>query len=130
MKTVYQNSLYSFIFDSENHVLIFEWTEKTAAMTDENFIDALSNYAGFAFELKGPGLLVDVRKFVHKMGEEAMKWRNDVALSRYMLAGSMKMAYVMPAQAIDSLPKGNVQVGEFTDHYFGSMVEATGWLKK
>lgn len=128
MKTVYRHPLYDFIHDEENNILIFDWTEETSNMTDDNFKEALSNYAGFAFEFGGPGLMVDVRKFQHNIGEEASKWRNEECLHRYLAAGSNKMGYVMPAPALDRVPKGDVAIGEFTDHYFASREEATSWL--
>jgi len=128
MKTVYQNRLYDFILDEENKVLIFDWTEETANMTDDDFKEALSNYAGFAFEYGGPGLLVDVMRFQHTIGEEALNWRNEEALPRYLAAGSSKMGYAMPPPALEHVPQGDVNIGQFTDHYFGSREEATSWL--
>lgn len=128
MKTVYQTRLYNFHHDEENNVLIFDWTEATADMNDQDFMDALSNYAGFAFELNGPGLLVDVVNFKHSIGDEAMKWRNESALPRYMAAGSYKMGYVLPPPAMSQVPQGDVVHGEFMDHYFDNRVAATEWL--
>ena len=128
METVFRNPLYNFIFDKDNHILIFEWTDATAVMSDDDFIEALSNFAGFAFEFSGPGLIVDVRSFQHTIGSEASKWRNEVALLRYLEAGSDRMAYVLPEQALNSVPNGDVEIGDFTDHYFGSREDATDWL--
>ena len=127
-RKIYEGRLYNFLFDEENKVLIFDWTDETENMTDDNFKEALSNYAGFSFELNGPGLLVDVRKFKHKMGEEVMKWRNEDCLPRYMAAGSFKMAYVIPEQALRERPKGDLPIGKFTDRFFSSIEAATNWL--
>jgi len=128
MKTVYENPLYDFILSDEENILIFEWKEATADMTDDDFIKAISNYASFAFKNKGKGLLVDVRKFRHKIGKEALTWRNEVCLCRYQLAGANKMGYVMPTQALQNLPIGDIKIGQFTDRYFDSKEAATKWL--
>lgn len=128
MKKIFDNRFYNFIHDPERNILIFEWTEETSSMTDDDFKEALSNYAGFSFELNGPGLLVDVRKFRHQMGEEVMNWRNEVCLPRYMAAGSFKMAYLMPKEALTDRPSGDLPIGKFTDRFWGSMDEAKDWL--
>jgi len=130
MKKVFECRFYNFLLDKQNHVLIFDWNEETENMTDDDFKEALSNYAGFSFELDGPGLLVDVRKFKHSLGQEAMQWRNTDCLPRYMVAGSNKMAYVAPEQALSQRPEGDVKIGAFTDRFFGSIEEAKAWLKK
>ncbi len=130
MRTIYQNPFYKFVYSESDHTLVFEWNTNTENMTDDNFKEALSNYAGYAFELKGPGLIVDVRNFRHNMSEESMQWRNEACLPRYIAAGSSKMAYVMPKPALDNVPGGDVMIGDFTDRYFGSVEEAASWLKQ
>ncbi len=129
-KKIFECRLYDFLLDEQNNVLIFDWKEETANMSDDDFRVALSNYAGFSFELSGPGLLVDVRKFKHSLGKEALEWRNIDCLPRYMAAGSYKMAYVAPIELLSQRPEGDIIIGDFTDRFFGSLDEASVWLKK
>ena len=125
---LYQHSLYTFESIEDNSVLVFTWSEATANMTNEDFKEALHNYAGFAFELGGPGLLVDVRNFRHNLNKEVMEWRNQACLPRYMAAGSNKMAYLMPPPALENMPEGDVVIGDFTDRYFDNQQDAVNWL--
>ena len=124
----YNNPLYSFESAENDRVLIFTWTDTTKNMTDEDFQEALHNYAGFAFELKGPGLIVDVRNFYYKLSDEMMTWRNDECLPRYLAAGSTRMAYILPEGALANMPEGDVVIGKFTDRYFSNLDDAKKWL--
>ena len=128
MKTLYENHLYSFLLDDEENLLIFQWKEATAHMTDDDFIRAIANYAGFAFKNRGKGLLVDVTKFRHEVGEDALRWRNEVCLDRYLLAGANKMGYIMTTQSLQNLAMDEVKTGQFIDRYFDTYESAKEWL--
>ena len=128
MKTVFKNRLYNFLHDKDRNILIFDWTEETNQMTDDDFMEALSNYAGFAYEFNGPGLLVNVSKFRHTMGSEVMEWRNTDCLPRYLKANSKKMAYLGPEEMVAQRPVGDLVIGNFTDRFFSEMEEAKAWL--
>lgn len=125
MKTLFSNSLYAFELSDDARVLSFRWTERTAQMTEDDFKEALSNYAGFALEHRVPGLLVDTTHFRYgKPTPDA--WRDAHVLPRYLKAGSARMAYVMPPAVLAHTP-GEVR-GALHEKFFGDEAQALGWL--
>jgi hypothetical protein len=125
MKTLFSNSLYAFELSDDAHVLSFRWTERTAEMSEDDFKEALSNDAGFALEHRVPGLLVDTGHFRYaKPTPDA--WRDAHVLPRYLKAGSLRMAYVVPAAMLPHTP-GELR-GALHEKFFGDEAAALAWL--
>lgn len=127
---VYHHSLYRFNLSSENRILEFEWTQKTATMTAEDFQEALHNFCGFALEHRPPGLLVDVQAFRFQMTPQLGQWREEVISPRYVKAGTRRFAYLVPEGSLEGMPQGQAQQSDapFEERYFESKQNAIEWL--
>lgn len=124
LTTLYENSLYA--FELEGPTLAFRWTPATAQMSEEDFKDALMNYAGFALEHRPTGLLIDTRRF-HFPHDTPGAWRDAHVLPRYLRAGASRMAYVLPEGAGPSLPPPRA-TGDFREAFFVDEGAARRWL--
>ena len=98
MNNVYESHYYNFVHCTKTNSLVFHWKPETATMTDNDFKEALSNFAGYAFEMKTPNMVVDVRQFAPETGvpsgEVMGPWRMEVVVPRYNAAGVRKFAYI------------------------------------
>ncbi|MEO0897211.1 MAG: STAS/SEC14 domain-containing protein [Bacteroidota bacterium] len=128
METLYTHPLYEFQHLQAENVLKLDWETKTATMTDQEFMDALSNFAGYAFECGAPGLLLDVRDFRYLLSEQLNAWRDTHIVSRYMKAGCKKMAYLTSTATLARIEKKEVAMDGFTYAYFDTEEEAIAWL--
>lgn len=126
---VYQHSLYTFELIENQSILLFSWTDATANMTEEDYRDALHNYAGFVLEFKTPSLLVDVRNFQYTMTPQLGEWRDEYISPRYRKAGIKKFGYIVPQGVLEKM-KGGMQKVErgFEEEYFEDWQLATTWL--
>ena len=130
---LHKNGFYSFNYDSEAKILNFVWTESTEKMTDADFRDALSNFAGFAMEHRPANVLVDVRKFKHTLSAEVGTWRDEVVTPRYNTAGVKRFGYLLPkgAAPADDAPVDPPPAHEkFATRYFDSEEKAGRWFRE
>ena len=135
MKTIYESRFYDFALDDETSALVFRWKPETRALTDNDFKEALSNFAGYGFEYAVPNMVIDLRHFAPAAGTpsaEAMgPWRADVVVPRYNKAGIRRLAYLRDADG------GGPPVGgpmrhegeEFETAVFDSEGDMIDWLK-
>ncbi len=128
---VYNHSLYVFELIENNHILLFKWTDNTENMLEEDYQEALHNYAGFVLEFKTPSLLVDVTNFRYKMTPQLGIWRDEHISPRYVKAGTKKFAYLVPKVVLEKMKGGEgmkkVERG-FEEEYFESHKQAVSWL--
>ena len=130
---LHRNDFYSFNYDLEGKILNFVWTPGTEKMTDTDFKDALSNFAGFALEYRTPNVLVDVRNFKHSMSEALGKWRDEVVTPRYNTAGVKRFGYLLPVgkAPADDAPTDPPPANEqFATRYFDSEEKAGRWFRE
>ena len=96
---LHQNELWTISYDEAVSSVKIDWTEKTAHMTDADFKDALSRFAGHAEEHSARCLLVDVQRFKHSLSEAIGQWRDTVIVPRYNAVGIQKMGYIVGPNA-------------------------------
>ena len=135
MKKIYQSYFYDFAHCDETNSLIFQWKPETETIKNNDFKEGLSNFAGYAFELKTPNMVVDVRNFKPGAGEPTPDvmgtWRAEVVIPRYNAAGVKKFAYLRNPDG------GGPPVSEPTKHegetfetaVFDSEEKMMNWLK-
>ena len=129
--TVYQHSLYTFELLKESKVLLFIWSEKTENMTNEDYEEALHNFAGFGAEYKVPYMLVDIRNFKHKMTPQLGIWRDKYISPRYVKFGLKKFGYIVPKGVVDKMKDTMTKVERgFEEKYFESESEAMNWFEQ
>jgi len=106
--------------------VLLRWTPATAAMTDDDFKDALEAFADLAEGRRARNLLVDVCNFRHQVGEALGGWRGEAIVPRYNQAGIRKFAYVVPGPGA---PMGGA--GEdFETRAFDSEAAALDWFRE
>lgn len=128
---VSRHTFYVFDFDEQKSLLSFLWTERTVAMTDDDYKEALGEYAHLMAKLRARRGLIDLRKFRHRVGEGLMAWRASEIVPLYHRAGLEKFAYVLPAgvQAPPDDTPAKAEAGEkFLTKRFGSEQAAISWL--
>ena len=87
---LHQNDLWTISYDEAVSSVKIDWTEKTAHMTDDDFKDALSRFAGHAEEHSARCLLVDVQRFKHALSEELGQWRDSTIIPRYNAVNTLQ----------------------------------------
>lgn len=131
MKTLFQNSLYSFsLMDEKQLILFFDWTDKTKVMTYEEFQASCNNYAGFAWQYKAKHLLVDVRNFYSELPSDFPIWREEQLNPRYYQLGVLKFAYVTKPELIQYMKDIPAENGKFETRNFTTIEDAISWLKE
>ncbi len=121
---------YDLDFNAANNLLSFLWKEDTSEMNDEDFKNGLRDFALTAGKHGATRLLVDLRRFRHRPGDEVMAWRGAEVTPLYHLVGVERFAYVLPegapappADAPDRNPGEN-----FSTRYFAKPAEAEAWV--
>ena len=101
---LHANRFWTIALDEGASTIDLVWTAETAAMSDDDFKEALELFADFASEHKAKGLLVGVRQFGHTMTPELGAWRDNVIVSKYNSAGVRQFVYAVGQGAPDSPP--------------------------
>lgn len=131
MKTLFENSLYSFhLLNEKSPILLFEWTDKTKQMTYEDFQVACHNYAGFAWQYQTKYLLVDTCNFDFQLPTEYTIWREEELNPRYYQLGVLKFAYLTKAEFIEYMKDIPSENGKFETRNFVTKKEALDWLNQ
>ncbi len=129
MKHLFQNALYSFqLLEEKEPVLFFDWTDKTAEMTYDDFQAACHNYAGFAWQHKTLHLLVDTGRFNFQLPESFTIWRENHLNPRYYSLGVQKFAYITKPEFIQFMKDIPAENGKFETRNFTSQQAALDWL--
>lgn len=105
------------------------WYDTTAAMTQSEFQDWLSGFAGAVESALRPGVLVDATSF--RMAAAGMDdgWRYENIIPRYNAAGVKRFAFHMPEgmPAIGAPPAADGPA-DFPTAYFATRADAVAWL--
>ena len=136
MRTVYRSHFYDFALDDDQDALVFLWKpETTGTLTDNDFKEALSNFAGYGFEHKPASMVIDLRGFRPAGGapsaEVAGQWRAAVVVPRYNAAGIKRFAYIKAPDAPGPPVGGPVRHDgeDFETAVFDSDERLGAWLK-
>jgi hypothetical protein len=124
-----------YVFDLDEHasLMSFVWTEKSVAMTVDDYKDAIREYARLVLEHRARCALVDLRKFRYRVEDADVlgSWWADEIVPLYNQAGLEKFAFVLPEgeQAPPDETPAKAQAGEkFVTKQFGSEQAAISWL--
>jgi len=130
---VSRHPFYVFDLDERASVLSFTWTEKSVAMTDDDYKEALRAYACLVVKHRAQRALIDLRKFQHRLGDAdglGSWWGNEI-VPLYHQAGLKKFAFVLPASdhaPPDETPAAAEAGQKFLTKQFGSEPAAISWL--
>lgn len=129
MTSLFKNSLYSFsLLNEKQPVLFFEWTDKTAEMSYEDFQASCHNYAGFAWQYQAKHLLVDTCNFNFQLPVSFINWREEELNPRYYSLGVKKFAYITEPAYLAFMKDIPAMEGKFETRNFSSKQEAINWL--
>ncbi len=129
MELLYEDRILRIMWDENARIIRLDWQEATSTMSDEDFKNALSLFAGYVEEKKAHGILVDVRSFRHKMGPDVQPWRLANISPRYNAAGVQRFAFLFP-ESVQLSPMMN-QSGDgeqFITRAFSGEEQAFAWL--
>lgn len=131
MKLLFKNQLYSFhLLDEEKAILFFDWTDKTTAMSYEDFQAACHNYAGFAWQYQSKHLLVDTTRFHFQLPPNFTTWRAEQLNPRYYQLGVLKFAYITKPELLQFMKDIPAENGTFETRNFITRKEAVNWLNE
>src|SRR5262245_47942957 len=130
---VSRRPFYVFALDDQASLMSFVWTEKSAAMTVDDYKDAIREYARLVLKHRARCSLVDLREFQYRIEDADVlaSWWADEIVPLYNQAGLKKLAFVLPegAQAPPDETPANAEAGEkFVTKQFGSEQDAISWL--
>lgn len=128
-----RRQFYVFDLDQDTSVLSFIWTDKSVAMTDADYKEAIREYAGLIVKHRARRALIDLRKFRYRLGDAAglgSWWENEI-VPLYQQAGLEKFAFLLPAgeqPPTDETPAQGAAGEKFLTMHFGSEQAAIFWL--
>jgi hypothetical protein len=124
-----------YLFDLDEHasLMSFLWTEKSVAMTVDDYKNAIREYARLVLEHRARCALVELRKFRYRVEDaDALgSWWADEIVPLYNRAGLEKFAFVLPEgeRAPPDETPAKAEAGEkFVTKQFGSEQAAISWL--
>ena len=124
-----------YVFDLDEHasLMSFVWTEKSAAMTVDDYKVSIRDYARLVLKHRARRALVDLRKFRYRVedADALASWWADEIVPLYNQAGLKKFAFVLPEgeQAPPDEASAKPEAGEtFDTKHFGSEQAAMSWL--
>jgi hypothetical protein len=128
-----RHAFYVFDLDERASLMSFVWTEKSVAMTVDEYKDAIRTYAHLVLRHRTRCALVDLRKFRYRVEDAdgtGSWWANEI-VPLYNQAGLEKFAFVLPEgeQAPPDETPAEAGAGEkFVTKQFGSEQAAISWL--
>lgn len=78
-------------------ILELRWLDSSVRMSDDDFKATLELFAAEQERARLPSLLIDATEFRHEFGEGVMEWRDREIIPRYSQAGSVRLAFHVPA---------------------------------
>ncbi len=132
MRTIYDGRFYALVIDESRNALSLTWKPSTTDVGDDDFQEALSNFAGFAIEYRPRGLIVDFRSFAGRVSSDLVgAWRDQQIVPRYNKADASKMAILtMPGSALPVSPPERHSGQAFKSAVFDSEEAMYQWLSE
>jgi len=130
---VSRHAFYAFDLDEQASLLSFNWTEKSTGMTDDDYKQALREYAHLIVKHRARLALIDLRKFRYRLRDaDGLRswWANEI-VPLYNQAGLEKFALVLPEgeQAPPDETPAKAEDGEkFPTKQFDTKQAAISWL--
>jgi len=129
---VSRRPFYVFDLDQGASLLSFLWTEKSSAMTVDDYKDSIREFARQVLAYRTRRVLVDLRKFRYVVDAGAVgSWWADEIVPVYNQAGLEKFAFVLPEGepvAPDEAPAEPESGEKFVTRQFSSEQAAKSWL--
>jgi hypothetical protein len=129
---VYRDRFGVLLEDKERSVLELQWLEASGEMSEEDFRNWLSRFATEAEARRRSFLLIDVRQFRHRPGEDFGAWRDTHIIPHYNRAGVTRFAMLVPAGASGWMAPGRAPVpeppGAFPTGYFADRDSIEAWF--
>jgi hypothetical protein len=117
------------LWDERARIIRIDWRESTSSMTDEEFKAELTLFAGQVEQKKARGILVDVRRFRHKMAPNVQEWRVKNISNRYSAAGVQRFAFLLPnGSPVPPMMNQSSPGEKFATRAFNDLNEAKKWL--
>ena len=117
------------IIDREEGIVEIRWFDSTLSMTGREFNAFLGAFATAVEETRRRLCLVDAKSFLMDPSKFEIGWRDAHIIPRYNEAGVQKFAFIMPdgmpAIGAPPTPEGPAN---FPTAYFGTRIDAVGWL--
>src|SRR6266508_1363260 len=109
-------------YDEATGILELDWTNASAHLTDQQFMDALARFAAHAEEHRAPNVIIDVTRFLASPGPEVAPWRDEHVIPVYNRAGVRRFAFLVPAGSPGTVEQGGQPApetpGDFPTGYF------------
>jgi len=125
---IHSHTYYFLDYDEDASVLHFGWNDAHKDMTEEDFREACSVYAGYAFEYQARLLLVDTRNFVFRVTESYLEWQQSQHFPRFLKLGVKKKAYIMVPEHMAYVEDRPAVDGLLAIRYFTDPIAAATWL--
>ncbi len=128
---LHEDEFLRILWNEQAKIIGIDWKEATSAMTSAQFKSELTTFAAHVEDKKAPAVLVDVRKFRHKMEPDVHQWRVKTISSRYNAAGVKRFAFVLPKEApIPPMMNQSAPEELFLTRSFNDVQSAEDWLTK
>ncbi len=131
---VYRDQFGVLLEDKPRKLLELDWLDSTAAMSEEQFRSWLSRFAGEAEARRPSFLLIDVRQFRHRPGDDFGAWRDTNIVPHYNRAGVSKFAMLVPSDASGWMAPGRPPAAEppgtFPTGYFSEQAQIDAWFAR
>ena len=118
--------------DDRHAELELRWSAATKSMSERQFRAAIERLAELLEQTHTPNVLIDVVEFVHESAPDFEEWRQARIIPRYNAAGVKKFAFLLPADAPNTVEKGVEPAREgtqtFPTGYFNSRERALAWF--
>ena len=129
---VYRDRFGVLLEDKQRGVLELQWLAASGEMTEEDFRNWLSRFATQAETRRPSYLLIDIRQFRHRPGDDFGSWRDANIIPHYNRAGVTKFAMLVPAGASGWMAPGRPPApeppGTFPTGYFADREMIEGWF--
>jgi hypothetical protein len=119
-------------YDDERGILELAWTEASANLTDQLFMDALERFGRHAEDRRARNVLIDVTRFAFQPGPQVGPWRDEHVIPKYNRAGVQKFAFLVPEGSPGTVESGAVPApeppGAFPTGYFDARGDIDAWF--
>ena len=129
MKTeLYRDEFGTINHDRERGLLVLDWSERTASMTDDDVKVWLERYTEFGEKHRPAFMLIDARRFRHRFGAELASWREKHIIPRYNAAGVRKLAFLLPKEFVPATEPVSETGATFLTGYFDYEEKVSEWF--